>query len=80
MKNLVPQRKKCPLHPTTLYQKHFAKGTREQERRERRGESKREGGREGETETEEGRETSTGACGGWGVPPSPPAWMLTHFS
>lgn len=77
MKNLVPQRKKCPLHPTTLYQKHFAKGTRGQERRE----SKREGGKgRRDRETEEGRETSTGACGGWGVPPSPPAWMLTHFS
>lgn len=43
MKNLVPQRKKCPLHPTTLYQKHFAKGTRGQERRGERVKGREEG-------------------------------------
>lgn len=65
-------KERVSLHPTTLYQKHFAKGTRGQERRKRRGEGKREGRRD--------REASSGACGSWGVPPSPPAWMLTHFS
>lgn len=62
MKNLVPQRKKCPLHPTTLYQKHFAKGTREQERRERRGERVR-GREEGkERQRDRGRKRDLYRC------------------
>lgn len=81
MKNLVPQRKKCPLHPTTLYQKHFAKGTRGQERRERRGKRVRgREGREGETERprKEERPLPVPVEAGESLPPHPPGCL--HIS
>lgn len=72
-----PPKEKVSLQPTALCQKHFARGIRGKEREERGGERKKKGRKR---QSEEERPLPVPVEAGESVPPSPPAWKLTHFS